>query len=113
MANEPMRKGSTPTLTFTFPDVIDLTLAYKIWLTFTDNTKEANILFERTLQDNEIEVTATTLTTTLTQQDTLSCPKEVCVMANSLFRDGDTIRRVPSEEVALRFTRNLKPEVLE
>lgn len=113
MANNSMYKGATPTLTFTFPDIVDLTLAYKLWLTFTDTSEEANILFERTLQDNEVEVTENTVTTTLTQEDTLSCPKEVFVQCNYLFTDGTLVRRVPSRIVGLRFERNLKPVVLE
>ena len=113
MADDYMYKGATPTLTFTFPDTVDVTLAYKLWLTFADTSKEANILFDRTLQDNEVEVSGNTVTTTLTQQDTLSCPSEVLVQCNFLFTDGTLIRRVPSDVVGLRFKRNLKPVVLE
>ena len=102
-------KGATPTLSFTFPETIDLTLATDAVFTCTDGYK--NIRLEKTGED--LVITPHQVDIRFTQEETLSMPKAAQVQANFLFADGSRVDRVPSKIVNLEFETNLKPEVME
>jgi len=102
-------KGATPTLSFTFPETIDLTLATDAVFTFTDGYK--NIRLEKTGED--LVITPHQVDIRFTQEETLAMPKAAQVQANFLFAAGGRVDRVPSKIVNLEFETNLKPEVME
>lgn len=103
-----MYKGTTPTLSLTFSEDIDFTQATSIVVTFSDSRQ--NKLMEKT--DADLDVSAHQIDITLTQEETLSMPKEVLIQVNFLYVDGTTIRRAASTIAGLRFNNNLKAEVM-
>lgn len=103
-----MYKGTTPTLSLTFPDTIDLTLATQIAVTFSDYNN--NVLLEKS--DAELTVTAQQIDLELSQEETLAMPKDVLIQVNFLYMDGTISRRCASTIQGLRFEKNLKAEVM-
>lgn len=103
-----MYKGTTPTLSLTFPDTIDLTLATQIAVTFSDYNN--NVLLEKS--DAELTVTAQQIDLELSQEETLAMPKDVLIQVNFLYMDGTVSRRCASTIQGLRFKKNLKAEVM-
>ena len=102
-------KGATPTLSFTFPDTLDLTLATDAVFTFTDGYR--NIKLEKSGED--LVISPHQIDIRFTQEETLAMPKVAQVQANFLFADGSRVDRVPSKIVNIEFSTNLKPEVME
>ena len=76
-----MRRGSTPTNTFTV--AIDLTAA-TIYVTYSQHGR---VVFEKTGSD--LTVTATTISCTLSQAETLALETgEVCIQIRYVMPDG-------------------------
>lgn len=102
-----MFTGTTPTYTLTFED-IDLTLADSVAVTIADGTR--NVLLE--LSGDDLAVTATTITFSLTQAQTLSLPKgNLLLQVNWIYNGGEA--RACSEIATIDFSLNLKNEVME
>jgi hypothetical protein len=64
-----MRRGTTPTLTFTTPYEASLWVLERSWITFE---QRGMILFSIRLDDESVNVTDNAVTVTLTQEQTLS-----------------------------------------
>ena len=103
-----MFKGTTPTISLTFPDTIDLTLATQIAVTFSDY--KGNKVMEKV--GSELTVSAQQIDIDLSQEETLAMPKDVLIQVNFLYMDGATQRRCASTIQGLRFEKNLKAEVM-
>lgn len=103
-----MFKGTTPTLSLTFSNDVDLTEATQIAVTFSDSRQ--NKIMEKA--DADLEVSAHQIDITLTQEETLAFPKDVLIQVNFLYVDGTIIRRAASTIAGLRFNNNLKAEVM-
>jgi len=96
-------RGVTPTFTLTF-EGIDLTQAIHVYVTFRGG---ATI----TKSDDDLTITATTISVYLTQAETLSLAKgTVSIQANWTYGDGS---RAASTIVNYNFTDNLLPKVVE
>lgn len=104
-----MYKGVTPTYTFKAPSTVDLSLASKVWVTFS-TTGEREILTksgdEITIENNSAEVF-------LTQNETLKFPEgRVKVQLNWIYQDGLRTKRACSNKFFINVDDNLKNEVL-
>lgn len=103
-----MYKGTTPTLSLTFSEDIDLTQATQVVVTFSDSRQ--NVLMEKA--NTDLEVSAHQIDITLSQEETLAMPRDVLIQVNFLYVDGTTLRRAASTIAGLRFTNNLHAEVM-
>lgn len=105
-----MYQGVTPTFTFKAPDEVDLSLASKIWVTFS-TMDERELLTksgsELTIVDNSVEVY-------LTQEETLKLPVgTIKVQLNWIYEEGNKTKRACSNKLEIQIDSNLKREVLE
>lgn len=64
-----MRRGTTPTLTFTTPYAADLWVLGRSWITFEQRGTD---LFSVRMDDESVTVTDSAVTITLTQEQTLA-----------------------------------------
>lgn len=102
-----MYKGTTPTLTLTFDESINLSEAEHIVVTFATDyhkviTEKADS--ELTVEDNKIEIT-------FTQAETLAMePGPMLVQVNLLYSDGN---RSASNIGQVEWLYNLKNEVMQ
>lgn len=103
-----MFKGTTPTISLTFPDTVDLTLATQIAVTFSDYRN--NTILEKV--GSELTISAQQIDIDLSQEETLAMPKDVLIQVNFLYMDGTVSRRCASTIQGLRFEKNLKAEVM-
>lgn len=105
-----MYKGVTPTYTFKAPTDVDLSLASKIWVTFS--TLGEREIFTKsgediTIEDNKAKVF-------LSQKETLKFPEgEVKVQLNWLYPEGNKLKRACSNKFIINAEDNLKNEVLD
>ena len=104
-------KGVTPTLTFTFPNEVDLTEAESVWFTMTDD--KGKLLFDKDQNSQGITVTSHAVEVYLTQNETLSMPPVVVMQVNWTYMQGGVLKRACSDKVRERFENNLKNEVIE
>lgn len=95
--------GTTPTYVLTFQGV-DFTQADEIVVTISD-------MNETTLLELTPEATETTLTFSLTQEQTLAMPIGSClIQVNWLYNNRD--KRGASDKGKIDFRKNLKNEVM-
>ncbi len=95
--------GTTPTYVLTFKGV-DFTQADEIVVTISD-MNEVKIL------ELTPEATETTLSFSLTQEQTLAMPIGSCLIQVNWLYDGD--KRAASNKAKIDFKKNLKHEVME
>lgn len=99
-----MVQATTPTYILTFSD-IDLTEAEEIYVTFRQGRRTL------TISGEHLEVTATTITLTLEQEDTLMFEQGGAeVQVNMYYADGT---RACSDIAKIQIERNLYPVVIE
>lgn len=96
--------GTTPTYVLTFQGV-DFTQADEIVVTISD-------MNETTLLELTPEATETTLTFSLTQEQTLAMPIGSCLIQVNWLYDGGN-KRAASNKAKIDFKKNLKHEVME
>lgn len=96
--------GTTPTYVLTFQGV-DFTQADEIVVTISD-MNEVKIL------ELTPEATETTLTFSLTQEQTLAMPIGSCLIQVNWLYDGGN-KRAASNKAKIDFKKNLKHEVME
>jgi len=95
--------GTTPTYVLTFQGV-DFTQADEIVVTISD-------MNEVTILELTPEATETTLTFSLTQEQTLAMPIGSClIQVNWLYNNRD--KRGASNKAKIEFKKNLKNEVM-
>lgn len=96
--------GTTPTYVLTFKGV-DFTQADEIVVTISD-------MNETTLLELTPEATETTLSFSLTQEQTLAMPIGSCLIQVNWLYDGGN-KRAASNKAKIDFKKNLKHEVME
>lgn len=98
-------KGTTPTFTLTFED-IDLTSAAHVYVTFKGSG--GSLI---TKADDDLAITATTISIYLSQTETLALSKgAVAIQANWTYGDGS---RAASEIVNYALSENLLGQVVQ
>lgn len=100
-----MYKGTTPTLTLTFPQEVDLTGA-DVYITFCNEQK--NILMTLKDTDEEVDVQGNVIELTLSQAQTLRLTNRVFLQVNWTIGN----ERACSNVVEFDVKRNLVNEVL-
>ena len=101
-----MYKGTTPTLTLTLPQEVDLTGA-DVYITFCNEQK--NILMTLKDTDEEVDVQGNVIELTLSQTQTLRLTNRVFLQVNWTYGGGE---RACSNIVEFDVKRNLVNEVL-
>ena len=101
-------RGTTPTITFTLDDDdLDLTLAKNVYVTF----KYGNKTVTKSTVKNELEISANTITVTLTQQETLDFGEsKVEVQVNWTYNNGI---RWSTDCASYRVSKQLLDEVVD
>ena len=98
-----MRRGTTPTNTFTVD--VDLTSAVALYITYKQG---ARVAIEKAIDD--IDITSEALTVTLTQQDTLKLQKgDVDIQVRVRFPDD---KALASDIITVPVERVLKDGVI-
>lgn len=98
-----MRRGTTPTNTFTVD--VDLTSAVALYITYKQG---ARVAIEKAIDD--IDITSKALTVTLTQQDTLKLQKgDVDIQVRVRFPDD---KALASDIITVPVERVLKDGVI-
>lgn len=104
-----MFRGTTPTYIFKTNDDIDLTLADKVYVTFS-GMDESEIM---TKTDDDLEVATNTIEVYLTQQETLSFPNgKIKVQINWLYGEGGKAKRACSQKMTIDAQKNLLDRTL-
>ena len=98
-----MVKGTTPTFTFNLNGTVDLTQASKVYVTFSD-ANEREML---TKEDDDLVITATSVSVYLTQAETLALPRKIKVQLNWLYQDGSKTKRACSVKKLINNDTNL------
>ena len=106
-----MIRGTTPTLQFKLPFMASLIKSAQILISYVDNLKE--IVIEKTL--DECELGETTISTELTQEETLAFPSPVTAEVQLrviIDRDGKDVA-LATEPYKVKVKKLLKDGVLE
>ena len=105
-----MYRATTPTITFNFPNNIDMTQASDIKVTF----KSKRHGYKLTKTSNDLTVTEHTVSVLLTQEETLKFALgESEAQINWLYSEGNIVKRGCSNIVDLIINENLLNEVWE
>lgn len=104
-----MYRLTTPTITFTFPESVDLTLAENIYVTFANQQKRK--IFEKI--ESDLTITAHSVGVFLSQEETKSLPDTVKVQLNWIYNDAGIKKRACSNTVTISVQENLKKEIIE
>lgn len=106
-----MYKATTPTVTFTFPDDVDMTSASDIYVTFTNLKNEVII----NKSGDALDVTTNTVSLFLSQSETLLFPAgTVKAQINWTYEEAGTIKRACTDVLAIAIRDNLyQQEILE
>ena len=100
---------TTPTVTFTFPQDVDMTLADDVYVTFTD-TKNV-ILLNKT--GNDLTVEAHSVSLFLSQEDTKDLPKKgMKAQINWTYTDEGVLKRACTDILSIAVSENLYPEII-
>lgn len=104
-----MFRGTTPTYIFKTNDDIDLTIADKVYVTFS-GMDEGEIM---TKTDDALVVSADTIEVYLTQQETLSFPNgKIKVQINWLYGEEGRTKRACSQKMTIDAQKNLLDRTL-
>lgn len=104
-----MYRGTTPTITFTLPDTVDLSNAENIYIRFS----KANRVPIFTKEDEDMVINQNVIGLYLTQEETLRLDRDNLVQVNWTYRDGRKLKRACSVVAQLRAKDNLMNEVIE
>lgn len=105
-----MYRATTPTITFRFPETIDMTQTSDVKVTFKSN-RHGYIL---TKEDSDLIVDEHSVSVFLTQEETLRFGLGNSeAQINWLYNEGSTVKRACSNIVALTIRENLLNEVWE
>ena len=106
-----MIRGTTPTLQFNLPFMASLIKSAQILISYVDNLKE--IVIEKTL--NDCELVGKTISTELTQEETLAFPSPVTAEVQLrvvIDRDGKDVA-LATDVYKVKVKKLLKDGVLE
>ena len=104
-----MIKGTTPTLTLTLPETVNLEEASRVFVTFADKTGAR--LLELTGEDLELDENKARVF--LSQAQTLGFPGKVRVQLNWTYNEAQAVKRACTNIETLEFTGNLKREEIQ
>ena len=106
-----MYRLTTPTISFSFPDYIDMTQASDVYITFTD--KNNNILANKT--GSSLNISDHSVSTILSQEDTVNFPDNRMIKAqvNWTYQDQGVLTRPCTEVVNLMVMENLYSQIIE
>lgn len=107
-------QGSTPTITCSIPDTLDMELIVNIWLFVSQNDgyKKDKLIIDRKADSITKDLENRTIQTTLTQEETLALDpnKSAVIQIQFLMEDGSS---VPSVPVWFKVGKNYKGKVME
>lgn len=113
MASFEIIQGSTPTITCSIPDTIDMELIVNIWLFVSqrDGYKKDKLIIDRKANTITKDIENRTIYVTLTQEETLALEPEKSAVIQLQFymEDGKSI---PSNPVWFEVRKNYKGEVI-
>lgn len=107
-------QGSTPTITCSIPDSIDMDLIVNIWLfvSQTDGYKNDKLIVDRKADTITKDLENKTIQTKLTQEETLALdPNKSAVIQIQFLMEDET--SVPSDPVWFKVGKNYKGKVME
>ena len=105
-------QGSTPTITCTIPETIDMELISNIWLFISQKDGfTSKVVIDRKLNTITKDIENRTIQVTLTQEETLSLTpeKNAVIQIQFLMEDGNS---VPSTAIWFKVLKNYKGEVI-
>ena len=104
-----MYKLTTPTVTFNFPETIDMTQASDIKVTLKGSDR-----YKLTKESDDLDVTEHSVSVSFTQQETSRLALgNIEAQVNWLYTEGNIIKRACSNIVTLTVNKNLLEEVWE
>lgn len=107
-------QGSTPTITCSIPDTVDMELIVNIWLFVSQNDgyKKDKLIIDRKADTITKDLENKTIQTTLTQEETLALDpnKSAVIQIQFLMEDESS---VPSVPVWFKVGKNYKGQVME
>ena len=105
-----MYRATTPTITFNFPNTIDMTEAEDVYVTFKNG--KSNYKLTKTIDDG-IVVTEHTVVATLSQVETLKfLVGTTATQVNWTYNEGNKKKRACTNIVDLTIKENLLNEVI-
>lgn len=108
-------KGTTPTITFALPRYIDLSIAEKMYVTFSDTYDKRLFTKVETPQENEALhlIEGNIVTVDLTQEETFLFPLEGAKAQLNWIYDSDGVtKRGASDHIQIKVENNLLKEVI-
>ena len=104
-----MYRLTTPTITFTLPETVDLTLATNVFVTFA--TRQQKKIFEKT--ESDLNITAHTVGVFLSQAETKELTGDtVKVQLNWTYVENNITKRACSNIIDISVRENLKKEII-
>lgn len=107
-------QGSTPTITCSIPDTLDMELIVNIWLFVSQNDgyKKDKLIIDRKADSITKDLENRTIQTTLTQEETLALDpnKSAVIQIQFLMEDASSIPSVP---IWFKVGRNYKGQVID
>lgn len=99
-------KASTPTITATLPNGVDLTNALKVYVSFAKGEKTFLTVKDPVVDGREVMVF-------LSQEETLAFPTgDVLMQLNWTYNDDEKVLRQPTNIGTIRVRRNLYDDVM-
>ena len=103
-----MYRATTPTITFKFPNNIDMTQASDVKVTFRSSRSG----YELTKESDDLVITEHSVSVLLSQEETLEfAGRSTEAQINWLYNEGTVVKRACSNIVALTINENLLDEV--
>lgn len=104
-----MYRLTTPTVSFSFPEGVDMTLADEVYVTFTDSKN--NILLNKTGSD--LDISSNSVSLFLSQEDTIDLPtKGIKVQINWTYTDEGLLKRACTDILSIAVSENLYPQII-
>ncbi len=105
-----MYKATTPTISFTLPESVDMTQASNVYVTFAK--KGGSVLM--TKEGSDVTVEAHSVAVTFTQEETLELPAQpIQAQINWIYTEGAQVKRACSSIVEIAVKDNLLDEIKE
>ena len=107
--------GTTPTITFSLPNYIDLSIADKMYVTFSDTYDRKLFTKVETPQENTNLhlVEGNIVTVDLTQEETFLFPLEGAqAQLNWTYENSGVIKRGASDKIQIKVESNLLKQVI-
>ena len=104
-----MYRLTTPTITFTLPETVDMTLATNVFVTFA--TRQQKKILEKT--ESDLIITEHTVGVFLSQEETKNLTGDVVkVQLNWTYVESGVTKRACSNIIDISVRENLKKEII-